>query len=502
MFADPFPHNEKQLFASCADLGNSLDAKSFASLACQYHDLLNDQKPRLLVLTGTEILAEDVIHRIGEALPGWHIISQDQNIFADVGLVLVRASAPFRDAEAQILSRSWRRCFRWECLLTHTHCADEDDLEDLTSFVSAAFAKLTSERRQITSIWSDFNACVQSISSSKPETHLRSMLALSELRNSALEIHSKTDKVLSELAQLEKQLLNENKCNEHVLQMAREALSSIVRSMQRDFASVQTHFALDLVDEISKAKQEILSYVDNAPLDDLQSELEHLVVARAESALQVVIGKIGEEIDELTCKATDALTEVRKSAGCDFLEIGAELPIDLLPSVTFEAAKQESPDSSLATKLRNRLPSLSVGVLLAHLVNPVVGVISGLTMLGLFNNELGGRQAQAIRKDRAMAVSKYMQECLGQCQTELRRSLARLTEEVTSNVEQICRETVTIVRQTIDAGADNNELSAVKDKCDSLRNGHNALARIVEMIDQEIARQDMMRQMEDIIGGK
>ena len=50
------------------------------------------------------------------------------------------------------------------------------------------------------------------------------------------------------------------------------------------------------------------------------------------------------------------------------------------------------------------------------------------------------------------------------------------------------------------AGTD--EIEAIRAKCGELRNGHDKLTRTIDLIDQEIARQDMMRQMEDMVGGE
>ncbi len=504
MLTDAFPNTDSRLCSTCAELGKSLGVTSFASLACRYLDLLKDRQPRLLVLAGSETKHEDILRQIREALPGWHVVTHDQDecAFADVGLVLIRASAPFREAEAQVVSRSWRRCFTWEALLTHTRGVDEDDLDDVSGFVSAAFARLTDGRRQLSSVWTDLGTYLRSVSSSQPGTRLRSVLTLGELRNAAAEVQGKSEMLLGELTQAERRIVGEGEQKQQAFQRTKEALASLLRSLQRDLSGIQGRFGLDLADEIGKAKQDVLSYVDGAPVDDLGNELEHLVVARAESALQTVLGKIAEDIDTVTTCATDTLLAIRRDAGCGFVEIGADAHISLLPAVSFEAAQQESPDGSLATKLRNRLPSLSVGVLLAHLVNPVVGIISGLTMLGLFNNDLSGRQVQAIRRERASAVSRYFNECSTQCQAELRRSLARLVEEIIGNAELVCRETTAAIRGSADVTAGTDEIEAIRAKCGELRNGRDKLTRTIDLIDQEIARQDMMRQMEDIVGGK
>lgn len=504
MLTDALSNADNRLCSSCAELGNSLGATSFASLACRYLDLLNDRQPRLLVMAGVETKHEDILRQIREALPDWHVVAHDQDdcAFADVGLVLIRASAPFREAEAQVVSQSWRRCFAWDALITHTVGVDDDDLDDVSGFVRAAFVRLTDGRRRLSSVWTDLGTYLGGVSSRQHGTRLRSVLTLGELRNAAAELQGKSEMLLEELTQAEKRIVQESEQTQREFQRTKEVLSSLLRSLQRDLSGIQGRFGLDLTDEINKARQDVLSYVDGAPIAGLGNELEHLVVARAESALQTVMGKLAEDIDTVTTSATDTLLAVRRDAGCGFAEIGAEAPLNVLPAAPFEAIQQESPDGSLAAKLRNGLPSLSVGALLTHMVNPIVGVISGLTMLGLFNGDLRGRQLQAIRKERAGAVAKYFNECNTRCQSELRRSLIRLVEEIIGNAELVCRETTAAIWGSDGVTAETDEIEAIRARCGELRNGHDKLTRTIDLIDQEVARQDMMRQMEDMVGGE
>lgn len=496
-----------ELYARCIELGRELGANNFTYLTSQYLDLLSDKRPRLLIITSARTKNENLLRQLQETLAGWRVIIHDHNqeqerAFADAGLVLVRTSAPFREDEVRQVSSSWKRCFSWGAFLTHAQDIDDDDLEDVSAFIIAAFTKLTNGHRQLISVWNDLAACIQGIQANQPTIHMRSILALGELRNATTDLLGKVDTSLAESIQSEKQLTENLQQKQQMFQNTKEELASLLQSVRLALSGLYLRFGTDLADEIARVRQEILSYVESVSINDLQNQLQPLVVAQSEAAVKSVVGKIAEEIDTAVTCAKDKLLSINRSVDCEYKEVVDQEPevnLSVAPKAELSRAQEEPVGSTIATKIRNIVFSIGPAVLVAQLLNPFTGLIAGLGVLVLFTSADDTRQQMQLRKEISLNISRYFQELSTQYQSELRKELTRLFKEILDNLECNSREIINEMQKSAKKVDTPENLKELREKIATLCSHRDKLIRTRDLINQEIARLDMIRQIENVV---
>lgn len=496
----------KRVLVECNALAQQLGAAHFGMLISGYLDLLQDQHPRLMVLSPyCDASASEIVTSIEKVLLDWKIFQTPDNApepgnpnpFCDFGIVLTRATNPFREEEASLLRSNWRRAFHWSVLLTHASDIDEEDLEDAQSFAHRAFSALAGDLRQLSYIWNDVHDCVESLAEQSAKLQERSMLCLSDIRDTSITLQERLESQKTALAAEILRLSGGLSEKQQEYRSLSGVMAELQQKLQSDLTGAQSNAYLDLGKLMSDVRKEVKAYIQNAPIGQLEQSLEAFLETKADKVFRTVSTQAENAFDAAVTLASEALYAARCKYGISNRERSI-VSQSLSVSRQIPAGMDSSQMISTTPSDDMTLLQANIGLgLLAATINPVLGIAVGLYGYFTRQKDRNQRQDTALRGALTSRVLTYLQEFNYSFENELKRALPTTITEIVKNVKHLCQGTLCGVDDAHAIEFDQRHIAGLQAKQARLVDESENLARLLQSMDREIDRQDLMRHMEE-----
>ncbi|MHB1459192.1 MAG: hypothetical protein ACYC0V_19970 [Armatimonadota bacterium] len=497
----------KRILVECVTLAQQIGAANFGMLASGYLDLLQDQRPRLMVLSSSDdVSAAEIVTSLEERLPDWKLFqslpnaseSGNQIPFCDAGIVLTRATIPFREEEANLLRNNWRRAFHWSVLLSQASDADEEDLEEAQKFARRAFS-LVSDLQQISNIWSDVDDCVGYFGKQSANSQERSELCLTEIRDASAALQERLEAQRAALAAETLRLSDGLSEKKQEYGSLFETLTDLQQKLQNDLSDAQKKAYQDVAKRMPEARMAIKSHIQSAPIGQLEQSLAEFLEVKSDKVFRTVSAQVENDFDAAVASACETLYAVRCKSGIGNRELAVvseSLIVNRPESAEMDTGQmigKVASDDLLALQ-----SSAGLGLLVARL-DPTGGLVTGLaTALGSYftrDKDQKKRQDASVRDRLTSRALVYLQEFSTSFDNELRRIIPTTATEIARNVKHLCVETRDSIKDSHAGEFDLRRIADVQAKQAQTARQSESLSHLMQSIDREIDRQDMIRHL-------
>lgn len=284
----------RRILEESAAVANQCGAAAFGSLVAAYAGLLEDECPRVLVLgdrpndISQQMEAQSRVRFCrASALPPKMLVDADQGptLVADAGLVVTRATAPWRADEAEMVTRHWLRALTWHVFLPRARDLDDDDREEVAEFIRAAFRGLTEGQRELAGIWYDTDQCIHAL---LLERSCRLTSVLMQLREASVELQGQVAARQAEWTDECHRLSAGVAEGKQTYATGVRSLELLQAKVRADLNQIQGDAFSQLSTELRRAEADVTTFVSEAPPGQIQESISDLVGSRIRTIAQSV----------------------------------------------------------------------------------------------------------------------------------------------------------------------------------------------------------------------
>jgi uncharacterized protein YbjQ (UPF0145 family) len=421
---------------------------------------------------------------------------QDPAVVSDAGLVVTRATAPLRADEAELVTRHWRRALTWHVFLPRAADLDDDDREEVTKFIRAAFRGLTEGQRELAGIWYDTDPCIHALVQARCS---RLPSILDQLREASIELDAHVTACRAEWTGACSRLSVDATEGKRIYAAGVRSLELLQAKIRADLNQMQGDALSQLSTELRRAEADVATFVSEAPLGQIQESINDLVGGRIRTVSQSVHTQAEAGLAAVADLASSQLAGAAiLTAHTSDAQSGAE-STGLRCNVELKLGRATGASELMPGLLRSGLGGVGVGALVAHTILMPLALPVGIAALAVFGSQARRQEERRLRGEIGRAVREYFQANLLRCQSDLRKMLVGRAAELTENLDRACQHALQSLREQYEGGTWRQQLPAIELRLTQSREVQSRLVRLVDRIDGEQGRQEIITHLEHAI---
>ena len=371
---NPQPFNPN-LLQHAKNISASACADYFSAVINGLQEMLEDQKPRLVILLDDkDNNCKEIQQSLNSELLEWNIktitpaktFSKDLYFFADHGILLTRATQPFRDDEVAILNRNWRLGFSWDVLVACAdNLTDETEYEDLCDCSKNVFFSASDGHKRVNNVWKCVDEIIKVYRSNNP-VNSRNQYYLEILHNAVFELKynlsNETHELTSIIEELELKINNE-KDNINGLY---QSLVELKQKLQKELNSLQNDILDFTRKELSSSEAEVLGLVNVYAIDDIRKRVKELMEAIPSTISQ----RISVRMETLTNMASEELKAIRARFDLHLINLTNE---DEITPINNHSPENNLDINSQRINITDALRSILIGAGISSVAAGILG---------------------------------------------------------------------------------------------------------------------------------